>query len=156
MIRGGTIMGKKKIRLMGLAIFGAFLCLSSSLALGQCNVFIGPTTFASIQSAIGSVTDPYTRIDVNGTCNENLFISELKDFLSIVGPATIIGNPDKPVIQTIGKGIRIQDLTIRGGQDGIQVIRGGTAFIENNIIENSQRSGIILAMNSYAHIFNNR
>jgi parallel beta-helix repeat protein len=161
-------MGKRKIRIVGLAIFifGAFLYLSSSVALGQCNVSINGITYAgTIQSAIGSVTLPYTTINVSGTCDENLFISELKDYLSITGPATINGvtppynpiNPNPPVIQTIGKGIRIKDLTINSteGQDGIQVIRGGTAFIENNTIQGSGRSGIVVAMSSFAHIIGN-
>jgi parallel beta-helix repeat protein len=159
-------MGKKKIRIAGLLILGAFICLSSSVALGQCNVFInGAPYVGTIQSAIGSVTLPYTTINVSGTCNENLFISELKDYLTITGPATINGvappsnpiNPNPPVIQTIGRGTRIQDLTIKSmvGQDGIQVIRGGTAFIENNTVQGSGRSGIVVAMSSFAHIMGN-
>jgi parallel beta-helix repeat protein len=159
-------MGKKKTRIVGLAIFGAFLCLSSSLALGECNVSINGTPYSgTIQGAINSVTLPYTRIDVSGICNENLFISELKDYLSIYGPATINGvtppynpiNPNPPVIQTIGKGTRIQDLTInsREDQDGIQVIRGGSAFIENNTVQGIGRSGIVVAMSSFAHITGN-
>jgi parallel beta-helix repeat protein len=153
----GGIMEAKKIRIMGSVLLGVFICLSSTLASGQCEVSIGSTSYSSIQAAINSVSSPYTTIHVGGTCNENLFISELKDYLSLVGPATIYGTPDpsQPVIQTIGKGTRIQNLTLRGGRDGIQVIRGGTAFIENNTIENNERSGIILAMNGYAHILGN-
>ena len=160
-------MREKKMKIAGLVILGAFLCLSPSVTLGQCNVSIGSNTYSSIQSAINSVTDPYTPINVSGTCNENLFISELKDYLSITGLATINGvtppsnqiNPNPPVIQIIGKGIRIKDLTINsnstGDQDGIQVIRGGTAFIENNTIQGSGRSGIVVAMSSFAHIIGN-
>ena len=162
-------MREKKIRIVSLAIFGVFICLSSSAALGACDVSItiGNTTYnySSIQQAIASVNSPYTTINVSGTCDENLFISELKDYLSITGPATINGipnpsnpiNPNPPAIQTIGKGIRIKGLTINSteGQDGIQVIRGGTAFIENNTIQGSGRSGIVVAMSSFAHIIGN-
>jgi parallel beta-helix repeat protein len=158
-------MGKKKIRTVGLAIFvfGAFLYLSSSMALGQCTVNGVPNS--SIQAAINLVTAPRTTINVSGTCTENLFISELQDYLSIIGPATINGvtppaipdNPNPPVIQTIGKGTRIQGLTINSieGQDGIQVIRGGSAFIENNTVQGIGRSGIVVAMSSFAHITGN-
>jgi parallel beta-helix repeat protein len=151
-------MGKIRMRIVSLVIFGAVLCLSSSMALGQCNVSIGSTAYTTIQAAILAATAPRTVINVSGTCHENLFISELNDYLSLIGigPATIIGyDTAKPVIQTTGRGTRIQNLTIKGGQDGIQVIRGGTAFIEDNIIENNFRSGIVVTMNSFAHIINN-
>jgi parallel beta-helix repeat protein len=162
-------MRKKKIGIVGLAISGVFLCLLSSVASGACHVSVTVDdtiyTYPSIQKAIESVNSPYAIIKVNGTCDENLFISEQRNYLSITGPATINGvtppdnpiNPNPPVIQTLGKGTRIFDLTInsREGQDGIQVIRGGTAFIESITLQGSGRSGIVVAMSSFAHIIGN-
>jgi parallel beta-helix repeat protein len=158
-------MREKKVTITGLVILGVLLCLSSSAALGDCTVSMGSNTYSSVQTAISSVDTPYTTINVSGTCNESLLISELKDYVSIVGPATVNGitnqsnpnNPNPPVVQIIGKGIKIVGLTINStaDQDGIQVIRGGTAFIEGNIIQGGGRSGIAVAMGSFAHIIGN-
>lgn len=153
-------MKKKMIKIMCCLVFGgAFLWLLPSIGLSQCNVSVGGFTYPSIQAAINSATFPVA-ISVTGTCYENLLINELKDYVRLtVSPnqqATIIGtNSNTPTITIIGKGITIEKFTINGAQDGIQVVRGGTAFIENNVIENTGGYGIIVAMNSYAQIRGN-
>jgi hypothetical protein len=148
-----------------LVLGGALLWLLPSTGF-SCEVKIGSTTYTSIQAAIDAAT-PYQTIQVSGTCTgvelagtsdnpRNLFISELKDYINLVGPAIINGNLGQgPTITTIGKGIRIKALTITGDYDAIQVIRGGTAFIEDNLIQNTGRHGVVVAMNSFAHLLGN-
>jgi nitrous oxidase accessory protein NosD len=142
-----------------LVLGGALLWLLPSTGFSQCTVTIGGSSYGSIQAAIAAA-DPYQTIQISGTCSENLFISELKDYIRLIGSgpatATIQGtNSDQPTITTIGKGTLIQALTITGLYDAIQVIRGGTAFIEGNTIEGTGRHGVVVAMNSFAHLLGN-
>jgi parallel beta-helix repeat protein len=157
-------MKKRMMEIMCCLVFGgAFLLLLPSIGLSQCTVSVGAYAYPSIQLAINSATSssatsPVT-IYVTGTCNENLYIYESKNWIHLTVPtgqtATITGaNPNSPTITTIGKGITIDKFTIKGGVGGIQVVWGGTAFIENNIIE-TEGEGIIVALNSYAVIRGN-
>ena len=153
-------MKKRMMRITsGLVFGGTLLCLLPSIGLCQdCSALLfagGPqgTLYPSIQAAINSASS-FATIVVTGTCSENLMVNESKNYISLTGPATISGTGPAPTISIIGKGITVQNLTINGGGDGIQVVRGGTAFIENNSIETGG-NGIILAFNSYAHIRGN-
>ena len=161
-------MEKRMIKKACCLVFGgALLWLLPSIGMSQCNVTSsGGYSGNSIQDAINSATSP-VQISVTGTCAENLLINESKDYLCLSVPngdtATIQGTDStKPTITIIGRGITIGrlinstnlqgNLTIKGNYDGIQVIRGGTAFIEYITIEETGRNGIVVAMNSFAHI----
>ena len=157
-------MNKRMMKItFGLAFGGAFLWLLPSIGLSQippCTASVGGNTYGKIQDAINLTTSPYPTISVTGVCNENLIINELKDYIRLTvppgGTATITGtNPSMPAITIIGKGITVEKFTINGAQDGIQVVRGGTAFIENNISIETGGYGIVLAFNSYAQIRGN-
>jgi len=152
-------MKERMMKIMcGLLFGGAFLWFLPSIGLSQCNVSVGMVSYPSIQAAINTTTSPVT-ISVTGTCSENLLINELEDYTRLTVPigetATITGmNPSMPTITIIGKGITVEGFTIKGPYDGIQVVRGGTAFIEHNTIETGGY-GIVLSFNSYAHIRGN-
>lgn len=153
-----------------LVLGGALLWLLPSTGFSQI-VNVNCNGGETIQAAINAATSPVT-ISVTGTCEENLLINEFHDYLRLVVPtgqtATIGGqNPGLPTIAILGKGVTIGhpvsgdpdnllkgSLTIKGNFDGIQVIRGGTAFIEFITIKETGRHGIIVAMNSFAHIVN--
>jgi parallel beta-helix repeat protein len=113
---------------------------------------------ASLQAAIDKAK-PGDTIFVNGTCNENLNIPEEVHRITLdgQGKATING-PDKTTsaIAVLGRGITIKGFTVRGGQRGILVFRGGTAVVEGNTIENvASQHGVQVAQGSSARIVNN-
>jgi parallel beta-helix repeat protein len=152
-------MKKRMTKIMCcLVLGGAFLLLLPSTGLSQCTATImGGNSYSTIQAAINDATSHAT-ISVTGTCNENPLISEGKDWITLTGPsdktATITGkNLTTPTISTICKGTTIRNFTIKG-PGGIQVVWGGTAFIENNIIATGG-DGIIIAFNSYGIIRGN-
>lgn len=98
---------------------------------------------------------------VSGTCNENLVIPEEVHRITLdgQGTATINGGPPVAVGQdTIlvrGTGITIKGFNVTGGQNGIQVNRGGTATIDGNTVQNAGRQGIQINNRSFATIINN-
>ena len=112
---------------------------------------------ASLQAAIDKAK-PGDTIFVNGTCNENLNILEEVQRITLdgQGKATING-PDKntATITVLGRGITIKGFTVRGGQRGILVFRGGTAVVEGNTVENVAAHGVQVAQSSSARIINN-
>ena len=162
-------MTKSGSRIFLFSFFAVFLFFSPSMAqVPTCVASIagGGPTFTydpilmrnPIQAAIGAAITPYKQINISGNCSVSnyIFISELKDYLTLAGPATITGtNAEEPVILTIGRGTLINNLTISGGLDAIQVTRGGTAFIETNTIKNAGRYGIVISTNSYAYLWDN-
>ena len=97
-------------------------------------------------------------IEVNGTCNENLFIrKELHDItLDGQGTATING-PDstRNTIKVKGKGITVRGFTITGGRSGISIAQDAEASINGNRIYRTGRRAIIVTYNSSAQIMNN-
>jgi parallel beta-helix repeat protein len=110
-----------------------------------------------LQAAIDAAGTGDT-ITVTGPCNENVVIGPGKHVLTLQGinPATIDGPLDtSPTIRSLGREITITGFTITGGLDGIQVIRGGTATINGNIIEGTARFGVNVSGNSNATIINN-
>ena len=112
---------------------------------------------ASLQAAIDKAK-PGDTIFVNGTCNENFNILEEVQRITLdgQGKATING-PDKntATITVLGRGITIKGFTVRGGQRGILVFRGGTAVVEGNTVENVAAHGVQVAQSSSARIINN-
>ena len=111
----------------------------------------------SLQTAI-SGNDPGTTFNVTGTCNENITIGETRERVTINGGGTaaITGLSASSTVITIrGQGVTVTGFTISGGQDGILVTRGGTATIDDNIIQNTGRSGVAVNSNAFATIINN-
>lgn len=113
-----------------------------------------------------AVAKPGDTIVVNGTCNENVLFLEETARLTLDGGGTAVINSPVGVlpgaIEIRGRGITIRGFTINGGGNGINILRGGTAVIDGNIIQNAagqgvpgRGSGINLAQHSYAQILNN-
>ena len=127
---------RRAISSLVLIVLAAFFWLLPSV--GQA-VTVDCDTGGKIQDAIDAA-EGRTLIDVSGTCNENVYILEDKNRITLDGGGVaIINGPDAtlPTLSVRGRGIEIRNFNITGGT-GIEVCRGGTATrIENNIIENT-------------------
>jgi parallel beta-helix repeat protein len=110
----------------------------------------------SLQSAVDAA-QPGDTINVTGTCNENLFISDEKARLILQGKSGAIlhGQSEDHVLNIRGRGIVIKSFEITGGAIGIYVNRGATAVINGNNIHNAGKQGICIQHNSFAIITNN-
>ncbi len=98
-------------------------------------------------------------IQVTGTCNENILVRNEKQRITIDGAgagvgtrATINGSAGSPAFNVRGKGILIQNFAITGGSDGINVNRGSNAVIHNNLIQNTNGSGVVVQDLAFAVI----
>jgi hypothetical protein len=68
-----------------------------------------------------------TKINVTGTCNENIDFYSFKFFIILDGGGTAVinGNPGRPTVGVGGDNITIRGFTITGGQHGVFVYRNG-------------------------------
>jgi parallel beta-helix repeat protein len=98
-----------------------------------------------------------TKINVTGTCNENIDFYSPKFFIILDGGGTAVinGNPGRPTVGVGGDNITIRGFTITGGQHGVFVYRNGYAIIDGNTIESSGGHGIGLENSATARIVNN-
>lgn len=97
-------------------------------------------------------------IIVHGTCPENITIGWDKLNLRLDGePSGVIQAPDtaQPAVIVLARQAILQGLTITGGLDGIQVVRGASAIINKNTIDGAARYGIVLTQNANGFIVNN-
>ncbi len=96
-------------------------------------------------------------LNVSGTCNENVRITEQKHRITLDGQggATINGAAGSTTVTVRGRDTTIKGFTITGGTTGIGVLRGGTARIEDNIIQNTGSDGIQVNQHSFARIIDN-
>jgi parallel beta-helix repeat protein len=97
----------------------------------------------ALQRAIDRAS-PGDTILVSGTCHENVTIPEEKARLTLDGGGTAtVRGPDatQNTISIRGKGITVTAFTVTGGRTGIDVVRGGTALIDRNTIEDTGQSG---------------
>ena len=95
---------------------------------------------------------------VSGTCNENVEIGE--EFQRVTldgqGAAGINGDGSAHAVTVRGHGITIRGFVVTGGSpQGINVQDGGSAVIDNNVIQYNARNGIGVFRNSSADIINN-
>ena len=148
-------MKQTKVGLIAV-VFAAFFWLLPSVGWA---VDVDCDSGGVLQDAISAAGPGGTIQVINGsTCNENVVIGVGKNSITLdgLGTATING-PDStsPTIDVNGRRITIKSFTITGGQEGIHTIRGGTARIDDNIIENTGRSGVGIHNQSSAVIVNN-
>jgi parallel beta-helix repeat protein len=102
---------------------------------------------------------------VKGICRENIAITAERSRLTLdgQGQATIDAPDGGPAaIQVIGRDITIRGFTITGGRNGINVLRGGTAVIANNVIHHTgpdkrpgSGEGINVGQHSFARFIGN-
>ena len=108
---------------------------------------------------------PGDTLAVRGTCRENVrFGAEVARLtLDGGGKATILGvDAGQAPVTILGREIRVTGFTISGGRNGFNVLRGGTAVIEGNVIEKTgaggqpgSGTGINVAQHSFAWILGN-
>jgi len=112
----------------------------------------------TIQGALGQGLVPGDRLLVSGTCNENVVIGEVFNSITIEGQGTAtINGPDatQDTINIRGRRILIKGFSITGGNSGINILRGGTAIVDGNVIEHTGQHGIGVGQGSVATIVNN-
>jgi len=112
----------------------------------------------TINDVVGRLR-PGDTLFVSGSCNENVVIPEEIQNVTLDGQgAATINGPDasRPTINIRGNGITIRKFaSISGGESGITVTRGGTATIDNNVIQKTGTNGIVVNQSSSARIVNN-
>lgn len=110
-----------------------------------------------LQTALNAAASGDT-IQVTGVCRENISVRDelVRVTLDGQGVATIQAtNAGATAIQVLGRNITIQRFTITGGRSGIGVLRGGSALIDGNTIQETAGTGILLHQNGHARIVNN-
>ena len=94
---------------------------------------------------------------VSGACNEHVTLGE--DVAGITldgqGTASIDADASANAVTVTGRGITIRGFTITGGSQGVAVVDGGSAVIDNNTIQGAAMIGITVFRNSTAEIINN-
>lgn len=146
-------MGNPKRSAIGGLVLVCVLVLLLLPSVGEaqtCTVTRFGTPFASIQAAViqgGTVL-------VSGICNESVTIGHGQNVtLDGQGTATLQGTIPNNATITVSGDATIRDfLSIRGGQDGVRVIRGGFAVIVNSKLELNTRDGIALVEGGTARI----
>jgi len=95
---------------------------------------------------------------VSGTCIENVVIDEEKERITVDGQGSATVNGPDPTFATVsvrGRAITIKGFTITGGENGVNIMRGGTAIIDGNTIQSTGRVGINVFSHSFARIVGN-
>jgi hypothetical protein len=99
--------------------------------------------FQKINDALGEASDGTTIYLANGTYEENI---EIKDEVTIVGEDredTIIeADDDDETVVTMHNKTKINNLTVKGGDDGVRVKKDDRAEIVDCIIEDNDDDGI--------------
>ena len=141
----GTLWG-----LMIVGFFVLFLPAQGTTAAVDC-------TSQSLQTAINTAVGGET-ITVSGTCGENVVVGQGLNGITLDGGGSAVldgPNAANPTVTIRGREITVRRFTITGGQDGVQVNRGGTATVDGNTIDSTGRYGISVVQNGYARIINN-
>jgi len=68
--------------------------------------------------------------------------------LTLIGPATIIGGPDRAVITIAASGVSLSNLDVRGGDTGVLVTRATRVNLENIGVTGAARRGIDIVQSS--------
>jgi hypothetical protein len=68
--------------------------------------------------------------------------------LTLIGPATIVGEPDQAVITIAASGVNLSDLNIQGGETGVLVTRASRVNLENIQVTGATRRGIDIVQSS--------
>jgi parallel beta-helix repeat protein len=112
---------------------------------------------AAIGPSLGSLK-PDDIVLVEGTCRENLLIPSeiLRITFDGQGKSTIDAlDPQRPVVQVLGREVVIKGFKVSGGRFGIAINRGASATIDGNTVRNASISGLEVSHNSFARIINN-
>lgn len=119
----------------------------------------------TIGTALTSL-QPGDTLLVKGTCRENVAIRAERNRLTLdgQGQATINApDPGPGAVSITGREIVLKGFTITGGRTGVQVLRGGTALIANNVIHHvggpvgrpAAGAGVNVGQHSFARLIGN-
>jgi parallel beta-helix repeat protein len=119
-------------------------------------VTVNCDTGGKVQTALNAAQSGDT-ILVTGVCTENVSVRDELARITIdgQGSATISGPSAAAVVTVLGRNITIRGFTISGGRQGFNVLRGGSALIDSNTIQDSDNQGILVLQNGHARIVNN-
>lgn len=152
----------RRSRIIASLVVLAVFSLLASVA-GAANVTIDCDAGATIREALRSLK-PGDALLVTGTCKENVVVAAeiLRVTLDGQGKATIDAQPATAAIAVTGREVTVKGFTIRGGRNGINVLRGASALIDGNTIQQTGAAGqpgsglgINVAQHSFAAIVNN-
>jgi parallel beta-helix repeat protein len=144
--------------LVALPVFSLLVSVAAAA-----NVTIDCDAGAKIREALIRLK-PSDTLLVTGTCKENVVVPAeiLRVTLDGQGKAMIDAQPATAAIAITGREVTIKRFTIRGGRNGINVLRGASAMIDGNSIQQTGAAGqpgsglgINVAQHSFAAIVNN-
>lgn len=138
------------------AAIGTLPLLMSGPPADAATISVDCNAGGKLQAALNGAVSGDT-ILVTGTCNESVSVRDELVRLTIdgQGTSTVRGSASTAtVFQVLGRNITIRGFTITGGRSGIGVLRGGSALIDTNTIQESG-TGIVVHQNGHARIVNN-
>jgi hypothetical protein len=84
---------------------------------------------------------------INGTCSESVTINRSDIKLAAAAPGATVSGPD-PAIDTIrvtGSRVTIDGITVTGGRNGITADSAAGLIVQNALVQDTGRSGIVYA-----------
>jgi len=153
-----TVWRRPDVRLiLGVALTSLLLTSTMATSAGAATVSVDCNAGGKIQTAMNTAVSGDT-ILVSGTCTENVTIRDELARITIDGQsvATISApGPAAAAFTVLGRNITIKGFTVVGGRQGFNVLRGGSALIDTNTIQDSASQGILVHQNGHARIVNN-
>ena len=142
---------RKYMRLMataGMVVISALIFAASPAYAKNVNCNQGH----SLQDAVDTTVDGGV-IEVSGTCNEVVFVNNDGVQIVGVGGAIVVAPPNanSGTFTVRGRRVIIRGFTIRG-RTGVAIVDGGSAVVQNNIIDDVTSTGITVQSSSYGRI----
>jgi parallel beta-helix repeat protein len=138
-------------------IAGAAATTFAGIPLASSATAVDCSAGGKLQTAINSAVAGDV-IVVQGVCVESITVPDEAVRITIDGQGSgTVRSPSAgaATIAVLGRNITIKRLIITGGRSGIQVLRGGSALIDGNTIQQAAGSGILILQDGHARIVNN-
>ncbi len=115
------------------------------------------STIGAAVTAANKAIDTISVDGTSGTCNENVFVDNSHVKLIIQGvagtsPTILAANPAAPAIDLRGKVTAVENMTVKGGSQGIAVQRNANGYLLGDTVQQNTYSGIIVDQMAYAVI----
>ena len=149
-------MKRKRLNLSKAARIIALISLALPSTASAAILTVDCGAGGKLQTAL-NVTANGDTILVSGVCNENVSVRDELTRVTIDGQGTATihaTDAGATAVQVLGRNITIKRFTITGGRSAIGVLRGGSALIDTNTIQQTG-TGIIVHQNGHARIVNN-